>query len=213
MEIVGETMEETERKTLEPFTEFETKYRVDGETIHAFKALVENLGWKFDFIYVQGDDIYYTKPDGWFARYRRADGEKRAEVTWKRKPEGAKYNIKRKEWNWRVDGTSFEEIEDALLSQGHDRNFEIWKMCHIYKFKEQEVTFVFYTVRDGKKLDHFIEIELDEKGIHNYTEEEAFERIRGFETTLESIGISHRHRLTKSLYEMYVRNIYEDKNL
>ena len=199
---------ETPKENLPKYTEFETKYRVDGDQIYAFKQIIENMDESNDFLYVQGPDHYFVRDDSRFARYRKAEGDKsgRAEVTFKMKPAGAKNNINRREYNWRVDKTPFTEIAEGLEDQGYKFNFKIWKMCHIYKFKE--VTLVFYTVRtDDGKMDHFIEIELDEASIHDLTQEEAMEKIRKYETVLAPIGVSYRGRLTKSLFEMYVKNV------
>ena len=197
-------------QSLDRFTEFETKYRVDGKLEQPFKNLVmsleKDLG-KWDFTYAEGPDHYYTKSDGSFGRYRKAINQKMSWWTMKEKPLGAKHNVKRKEVNWRVDGTTFETIEAGALMQGYDFNFKIWKSCHIYKFKE--TTFVFYRVTDDyNNQDHFIEIELDEDTIHNLTENEAWDKIRKYEKMLESLGISHRNRITKSLFEMYKKDIY-----
>lgn len=194
------------KEKIEQFTEFESKYRVEGDKIYQFKEIVESMGEPSDFIYIQGPDYYFVRDDERFARYRKADNDKsgRAEVTFKLKPVGAKSNIQRKEYNWRVDKTPYQEIAEGLEDQGYKFNFKINKFCHIYKFKE--VTLVFYSVRDEKgKLDHFVEIELDEATIHHLTVDEAMEKIRKYEAILAPIGISHRGRLTKSLFEMYVR--------
>lgn len=188
------------------YTEFESKYRVDGDQIHKFKEIVESMGEEYDFLYVQGPDHYFVRDDERFARYRKAENDKsgRAEVTFKLKPVGAKNNIQRKEYNWRVDKTPYTEIAEGLEDQGYKFNFKITKYCHIYKLSE--ATLVFYTVRDEKgKLDHFIEIELDEATIHHLTVDQAMEKIRKYEAALVSLGISHRGRLTKSLFEMYVK--------
>lgn len=203
---------QTEQKeNLPQFTEFETKYRVDGDQIYAFKQIVENLNESYDFLYVQGPDHYFVRDDERFARYRKAENDKtgRAEVTFKIKPQGAKNNISRKEYNWRVDKTPFNEIAEALEDQGYKFNFKIWKMCHIYKFKD--ATLVFYTVKDEKeRMDHFVEIELDESSIHSLSQQEAMEKIRKYESVLAPIGISHRGRLTKSLFEMYSRDLKKE---
>lgn len=198
-----------ENENLPQLTEFETKYRVDGDKVYEFKKLVEYLNDNYKFVYAQGPDRYYTKKDGSFMRFRKAETDKYAEITMKAKPEGAKHNIKRKEVNWKVDyNLDVHEIDHGAEMLGYDFNFEIWKMCHIYKFKD--ATLVFYTVRDEKgKVDHFIEIELDEKSIHKLTEKEAWEKIRHYEGVLAPVGIVHNKRLTKSLYEMYVKDIYE----
>lgn len=195
-----------QEEKLPQYTEFESKYRVEGDKVFQFKQIVENLGEAYDFLYVQGPDHYFVRDDERFARYRKADNDKsgRAEVTFKLKPVGAKNNIQRKEYNWRVDKTPYTEIAEGLEDQGYKFNFKITKQCHIYKFKE--ATLVFYSVTDEKgKLDHFVEIELDESTIHHLTESEAMEKIRKYEVVLAPIGISHRGRLTKSLFEMYVK--------
>jgi len=191
-------------------TEFETKYRVEGDKVYDFKRLVENINDKFNFVYAQGPDRYFTKKDGSFIRFRKAETDKYAEITMKEKPLGAKHNIKRKEVNWRVDyNLKVSDISAGAEMLGYKFNFQISKICHIYKFKD--VTLVFYTVLDDKgQMDHFIEIELDEKSIHKLTEQEAWDTIRKYENILSPLGITHRNRLTKSLYEMYVKDIEED---
>lgn len=204
--------EAQENQNIARFTEFETKYRVEGDLIYKFKEIVESLGEAYDFIYVQGPDHYFVRDDSRFARYRKADGDKtgRAEVTFKLKPVGAKNNISRKEYNWRVDNTPFEEISEGLEDQGYRFNFKITKMCHIYKFKD--ATLVFYTVKDDRgKLDHFVEIELDEETIHHLTQDAAMDKIRKYEAVLAPIGVSYRGRLTKSLFEMYVKENKDEK--
>lgn len=199
-----------EKETLDSFTEFETKYRVEGDMQFKFKALVSEADYK-QFIYAEGPDYYFTKPDGSFLRYRKATTEKRAEVTMKEKPSGAKHNVLRKEVNWRVDHTSKDTIYEGAEMMGYTFNFSIWKACHIYKMRDN-TTLVFYTVRgEDNKVDHFIEIELDEHHIGKKTEEQAWNLIRQWEEFLAPLGITYRNRLTKSLYEMYVKDISYDK--
>lgn len=203
-----EMSEEKEKlEKLPEYTEFETKYKTTGEKVYEFKQIVEAIDDKHTFLYVQGPDVYFIKRKAdMFARYRKAehDASGKSWLTFKRKPEDAKNNIKRKEYNWRVDKTPFTEIQEGLEDQGYKFNFRIHKMCHIYKFSD--ATLVFYTVsQKGKKdLDHFIEIEVDEKTISSYTEGEAWDVIRKYEEILAPLGVTHRHRLTKSLFDMYV---------
>jgi adenylate cyclase class IV len=188
------------------FVEFETKYRLDGDKVFEFKEIVESIDDTYDFLYIQGPDWYYTKPDGSFLRYRKAENDKtnRAELTMKVKPIGASSNIVRKEINLRVDKNLFGTIEAFANMLGYQYNFKIWKMCHIYKFKD--ATLVFYTVRDDKgSVDHFAEIEVDEDTIHKITEDEAIAVIKKYERILAPLGISHHKRVKKSLYEMYVK--------
>lgn len=197
-------------ETLDKHTEFETKYRVEGDLQFKFKSIVSELDFK-QFVYAEGPDYYYTKPDGSFLRYRKATTEKRAEVTMKEKPDGASNNVLRKEVNWRVDYTDKETIKEGAIMMGYTFNFSIWKSCHIYVMKDG-TTLVFYTVRDeNNKTDHFVEIELDEKNIHKMTEDEAYAKIKKYEEILEPLGINYKKRLKKSLYEMYVKDINYDK--
>lgn len=193
-------------------TEFETKYRVEPHLLTEFKRIVGNLPGLNKFIYIEGPDYYFTKPDGSFARYRRPShglDNGRSEVTIKVKPEGAKNNIIRKEVNWRVDATPEDAIREGLRLMGYSPNFSIWKGCHIYIF--HDVTLVMYTVfdtTDGKasKTDSFIEIEVSEEKISEMTEDQAWALIEYYEGVLSDLGINARCRLKKSLFETYRRD-------
>lgn len=188
------------------FIEFETKYRVEGDLVYQFKRLAETLEGVEEFIYIESDDIYYVDSKGDFARYRysKSKDDKRAEVTWKVKPEGATNNIRRLEINWRVDETPAKDIEAGIELRGFKRNFRISKIVHIYRLPE--VTLPFYTVIDETgKMAHFIEIEVREDLLHNLTEEQAWEIIKKYEAILAPLGISAQKRLRKSLFEMYKR--------
>ena len=180
--------------------EFETKYEVDESLLHPFKQLVEglNLG---KCHYVQGIDVFFTKPgrDNIFARYRKADNDKRAEFTIKEKHTEAN-SIKRTETNWRVDNTDFKEIAKGAELMGFKENTTIWKSCHIYDLKD--VIAVFYSVRgEDNKMTHFIEIEVHHK--LNFTEEQAWDIIKKYEELFAPLGISAKKRKRKSLFEMY----------
>ena len=196
--------------------EFETKYRIDGHLLTEFKKLIDSLPDEKKFIYVEGPDDYYVHPDmqDSFARYRQPShglDNNRREVTFKIKPEGAKNNIMRKEFNWRVDSTPEETIKAGIEALGYEFNFRIWKSCHIYKL--DDVTLVFYTVydtTDGKpsKHDNFLEIEVCEDKIRlGLTEDQAWDIIHKYEKVLSLLGITPQNRLKKSLYEMYKRDI------
>lgn len=199
---------------LNQFTEFETKYKIDHHLFFTFKKLIssedmENELGEYKFIYAEGPDYYYTKPDGSFLRYRKAINDKKSWVTMKEKPDGASHNIKRKEVNWRTDFNDFDTINEGALMQGYDYNFKIYKICHIYKFKE--ATFVYYSVEDDSgDFVNFVEIELDEDTIHNLTEKEAWEKIKRLEKFLEPLNITYKNRLSKSLFEMYYKDIYSN---
>jgi len=148
-----------------------------------------------------------------FMRYRRPshglDGD-RKELTTKYKQSGSKNNIQREEKNIRVDKVDEETIMKFVSDLGYKLNFSIWKTCHIYNFSD--ATLVFYSVYDttnGKasKMDTFVEIEVNEEKIHNMTEKQAFEIIEKYEKSLETVGLSARSRLRKSLFEMYKRDV------
>lgn len=206
-EKILEAMEKVAVPKLPKFTEFETKYRTDLSVLGVFKRIVRALPGPVDFLYAEGPDVYYSNSEGTPGRYRVTEYPKEeqqfAQWTIKIKPEGAKNNIIRGEPNWKVRGTPFDEIDRGAQSMGFKFNFKIWKMCHIYKFKD--VTLVFYTViKDGStKEDHFIEIEVDEDTIDQLTEDEAWATISKYEKILEETGINAQKRMKRSLYEMY----------
>jgi len=185
------------------FVEFETKYRVDDPKIlWDFKHLVEKQIGRKDFIYIQSDDIYYVKTADEFIRYRFSESDKRSELTIKRKT-GTGNNIIREETNLRVDGNSFDLVENFIKQLGFTFNFRINKQCHIYH--GEECTLVFYSVRDleTNKLAHFIEIEVTEGA--GFTEDESWAIIKKYEGLLAPLGVTAQKRLRKSLFEMYRR--------
>lgn len=196
----------TEETKIARFTEFETKYGSDISNLAAFKSIVEILPGLIEFEYAEGPDTYLTKPDGSFGRYRKAKyphGTEYAQWTLKLKPAGAKNNISRLEYNWRVDGTPSQEILDGAVAMGFSFNFKINKVCHIYKFKE--CTLVFYSVKEegSAKEDYYIEIEITEETVHELTEEQAWDIIRKYEKILEPVGVNAQKRMRRSLFEMY----------
>lgn len=192
---------------LDPHTEFESKYRVDADKLYEFKSIVEKLSDLKEFIYVEGPDVYWTKGETEFLRYRKAAyGAAETSKSWltmKSKLNGASNNIIRKEVNWRVDATPYETIREGAELLGFTYNFKIYKLCHIYRFND--ATLVFYTVKEDTSMSHFIEIEVDEATIGNYTEEQAFEVIKKYENILAPLGLKPQNRLRKSLFEMYVK--------
>jgi hypothetical protein len=112
------------------FTEFETKYNSDISNLSQFKSIVEGLPDLLEFTYAEGPDTYFTKSDESFGRYRVAKyphDTKYAQWTLKFKPVGAKNNISRLEYNWRVDGTPAEEIIGGAIGMGYVFNFKITK--------------------------------------------------------------------------------------
>jgi len=66
-----------------------------------------------------------------------------------------------------------------------------------------------YDTTNGKasKMDNFVEIEVSEEKISGMTKDQAWDIVTKYEKALESIGISARNRLRKSLFEMYRREV------
>jgi len=193
--------------------EFESKYRVAPSILMPFKMLVEKMPTFKEFVYAEGPDEYFVNDTmGLFARYRKEahkGANARAELTIKIKPEGAKNNIIREEYNVRVDGTPRETIVKFVKALGFDHNFTVMKSCFIYRMTD--ATLVYYSVADVtdgnvKNEDYFVEIEVSEDLIHNMTEDEAWAVLTRYEKDLEGLGLSPQKRLRKSLYEMYRRN-------
>lgn len=191
--------------------EFESKYRVEQNILLPFKLIVEKMPTFKEFVYAEGPDEYFIK-ESLFARYRKEANKgpnARAELTIKIKPEGAKNNIIREEYNVRVDSTPRETIVKFLSALGFKHNFTVMKSCFIYRM--EDATLVFYTVADVtdgslKSEDHFVEIEVSEEKIHTMTESQAWEILIRYEKLLEPIGLNAQRRLKKSLFEMYRRD-------
>jgi len=191
--------------------EFESKYRVEQSIILPFKMIVEKMDTFKEFIYAEGPDEYFVKGE-LFARYRKEANKgpgARAEITIKIKPEGAKNNIIREEFNVRVDSTPRETVVKFLSALGFKHNFTVMKSCFIYRM--EDATLVSYTVADVtdgnlKSEDHFVEIEVSEEQIHTMNEDQAWAILTKYEKALEPLGITPQKRLKKSLYEMYRRD-------
>jgi adenylate cyclase class IV len=187
------------------FLEMETKYNTSAEIQFKFKQILDSHPEVEDFLYVQGDDIYYTKGEE-FLRYRMPSDKKnkRSELTYKTK-HGNKTNIARTEVNLRVDYNDHNTIEKFVNILGFDFNFRINKICHIYYTKEANL--VFYSIIDHANKDkdpsHFIEIEVNEELASTLTEEQNWDIIRKWENILAPAGVIPQKRLRKSLFEIY----------
>lgn len=192
------------------FTEFEVKYRVDPSLLMKFKSIVSNLPEVKDFKYAEGSDYYLVNDTG-FWRYRTEDWNPtgRKELTKKIKPQGAKNNISRTEYNIRLDqNTDKNVIFESLKHDGYKFSFSIFKGAHIYFTKD--ATIVFYTVTDttpGTPYNEasFLEIEVDEELINEINDDEAWSIINKYEKSLEPLGLTPQKRLKKSLFDIYKR--------
>ena len=185
------------------FIEFETKYKMKPEDVHKFKRIVEEKFYDYnEFVYVESDDVYYVKGNDFLRyRYNPRNLNDRAELTFKTKLKESN-NIIRKEVNLRVDGNSPKVVKEMANALGYERNFKISKTVHIYKF--EEVTLAFYSViEENGNTNHFMEFEVSEDEIVNYTKDYCWSIIRVHEEGFKPLGITARKRLKKSLFEMY----------
>jgi adenylate cyclase class IV len=204
--------DEIKEEKLPPFTEWETKYRTELSVLPTFQRLAKAIPDLKEFIYACGPDEYNVRPDSpLFLRFRMAEYPKSdpifKQLTIKGRPVGAKNNIKRKEPNLNVSANSAEEIREFISEANFTFNFKIYKECHIYTFAD--ATIVYYTVKEeaDSKEHYFIEIEVDEKTIHNLTEKEAWTVIEKYETILAETGITPQKRLRRSLFEMFKKDV------
>lgn len=200
--------DENKVEKLPPYTEFETKYRTELSVLPTFQRLSKAIPDLKEFVYACGPDEYNVRPDSpLFLRFRMAEYPKSEplfkQLTIKGRPTGAKNNIKRKEPNLNVSVNSPEEIREFIAEANFTFNFKIYKECHIYTFAD--ATIVFYTVKEeaDSKEHYFIEIEVDEKTIHNLTEKEAWQVIEKYEKILSETGINAQKRMRLSLFEMF----------
>lgn len=196
------------------YSEVETKYRTTVSMLPTFKRVAESIQDLRRFTYAEGPDEYFVNPKdpSSFARIRYSehpdkDGKYYRQLSRKKKFEGHKDNVFRQETNLFLSENEVEEIRQDVKISGSFFNFKIHKYCHIYDFKD--ATIVFYSVREEgtTKEDFFIEIEVDEKTIHNLTEKEAWDVIHKYEKILEPVGVVPDKRLKKSLFEMYRKDV------
>jgi adenylate cyclase class IV len=180
------------------FKEIETKY--DASNIHMddFLRIIEGLPVRKKLM-VSSYDEYFVDKDGNFVRYRH--NENRGELTIKRKTSD-KNNTDRVEVNLPTDGDNVKTVSAFLDLLGYKPNFSIYKTCNI--FWTGRVDLVYYVVYDTnlKEQRRFIEIEADEE-LDWESEEEAWEEILKYEKMLEPLGITPKHRLRKSLFEIF----------
>ena len=180
------------------FKEIEFKY--DGDLIkrEKFIELMETFPIKKKMIVSSFDD-YFTDKDSNFIRYRYTD--QRGELTIKRKITD-KNNNERIEVNVETAGDNLKTVAAFVDLLGYKHNFGIYKTCDIYWI--DKVVMVYYVVYDKelKELRRFVEIEADEH-LHWETEQEAWDEIAKYEKLLESLPITPKNRLKKSLFEIF----------
>jgi len=183
------------------FKEIEFKYDADDISLQGFKDLVEPMN-PVKTMLVSSYDDYYTDLSSNFIRYRHHDTH--GELTIKRKTTD-KNNNERIEVNLPTNGNNIPAVTAFVDLLGYKPNFSIFKTCQIYWV--DRIVLVYYVVCDNelKELRRFIEIEADEDYAWD-SEEAAWNHVEMYEKRLESLGITSRNRLRKSLFEMFKKD-------
>ncbi len=179
------------------FKELETKYYATNIGMDDFVKLVQPLNP--EWVMVSSYDDYFTNNSDEFIRYRYHDTM--GELTIKRKTQDTNNN-NRVEVNLPTQGKSSKAVEAFVDLLGYKLNFSIFKTCKI-AFLEKAVL-VYYVVYDQNlnELQRFIEVEANEK--YPWTsEQEAWDEVVKYEKMLEPLGITPKHRLRKSLFELF----------
>jgi adenylate cyclase class IV len=189
------------------FKEIETKYDAKDISLPAFTDLVNDMKPK-SWMMVSSYDDYFVNKDNDFIRYRHTD--ERGELTIKKKTTD-KNNNERLEVNVPTKGGQFIAVDMFVSLLGYKHNFGIYKTCKI-AFLET-VVLVYYVVYDNemKEQRRFVEIEANEE--HTWaSEQEAWDEVVKYEKLMESIGVSSRGRLKKSLFEMFRKEYRDNPN-
>ena len=179
------------------FKEIETKYYADHINMADFTNLVSKLDPQW--MMISSYDDYFINDADEFIRYRYHDAM--GELTIKRKTQDNS-NIKRIEVNLPTDGKSSKTVQAFVDLLGYRFNFSIFKTCKIAILPR--VVLVYYIVYDENMREQyrFIEIEANEH-FEWASEQEAWDEVLKYEKMLEPLGITSKHRMRKSLFELF----------
>jgi len=180
------------------FKEIEFKYSADEINVNKFIDMVNTLDPTW--LTVSSYDDYYVKDNSDdFIRYRH--NEHVGELTMKKKTQDSNNNH-RVEVNLKAAGNDEHTVTAFCDMLGFKPNFSIYKTHKIAIL--DKVTIPYYIVYDKNlnELRRFIEIEAKED-YQWESEEEAMDVITEYEKLLTPIGITPKHRLRKSLFEIF----------
>ena len=183
------------------FKEIEFKYDASDVSMEKFIEIAETLNPGKRML-VSSHDDYFVDSKNNFIRYRHHDA--RGELTIKRKMSD-KNNNERIEVNLPTSGDNFAATEAFVNLLGYKHNFGIFKTSKIYWV--DNVVIAYYVVFNKNTLKEerrFIEIEADEDYAWP-SEALAWAHVEKYEKILEPLGISSRHRMRKSLFELFVK--------
>lgn len=180
------------------FKEIEFKYDASHIDMEKFMEVVEAMN-PVKRMLVASYDEYFTDKDGNFIRYRYHDS--RGELTIKRKTT-EKNNNERIEVNLPTAGDNLAPVTAFVDLLGYKYNFGIFKTCKIYWL--DNVVLVYYIVYDKKmnELRRFVEIEADEDQTWP-DEQAAWAQVEKYEKVFEQFGITPKHRMRRSLFEIF----------
>lgn len=187
------------------FSEHEFKYKADGIKLSDFVKLMETLPVK-SFIEVSSPDVYYTKGESEFLRFR--NDTKKPELTKKVKIKETN-NWVRVEVDLPLDPKRLDEKVVKRFAQlfSYEQNFKIHKICYIYFL--ENVNYVYYAVLDEelKEAGRFIEVEVNKDRVSDLTALEG--GVEGILTqaadVLKALGLTPQNRMKKSLFELFLR--------
>ena len=190
------------------FKEIETKYDAADIKLQSFIDLVETFK-PSKWVMVSSYDDFFINKDNCFIRYRYTDD--RGELTIKKKMID-KNNNERIEVNVPTSGDNFPAIQAFAELLGYNFNFGIYKTCKIAFL--DTVVLVYYVVYDKemKEQRRFIEVEANEHYAWE-SEQQAWEEVTKYEKMLESLGITPKNRLKKSLFEMFRKEVNNDTHI
>ena len=184
------------------FIELEYKYRADEVGLAEFKALMNSLATK-KTVDVSSWDVYFTK-SGEPTKFQRFRNGSTPELTKKIKINNNN-NWERIEVDLPLDPTRItEEIVKRYVSiDGYEENFRIYKTCCIFWL--DNINFVYYIVYDDnlREKGRFIEVEVNKEMVNDL--EQPTNTLNQAEIILSKLGISHKNRLRKSLFEIFVK--------
>lgn len=191
---------------VEQFKELEYKYNADNVKLEDFNNFIGSISppWRTHKD-VSSWDIYYLHENikDYFIRYRKSGDT--PELTKKRKTKDSN-NWDRVEVDLPIDANRIDDatVEKFVQLDGYKENFRIYKSCFIFWF--DNINVVWYVVYDEnmKEKGRFIEIEINKDKVTELGDKAA-DVLKDFETKLGTLGITHKHRLKKSLFEMYIK--------
>lgn len=182
--------------------ELEYKYRADSLPLEDFRKFCASLGTS-TAVEAAGYDYFYADPKrpGDFLRHRI--GPEFNQLTLKRKID--ENNVLREEYNIMLaQFTQVDSIAQLAKSFGFEFNRRIYKNVFVYQFEQYNICFYACYDDNLQELGRFVEIEMAEE----YPWESADNAVRllnTLETRAGVLGITHKNRMRRSLFEQFRR--------